>query len=156
MLFKRSSRETPGLDTTSTADISFMLLIFFLVTSSMDSQLGLHRHLPPAADNAAQELLVSRSDVLSVEMAADGALTADGAPIDLRQLPSRIETIVRQRGDSHLLSLTVDSAAPYHDYYSLQETIVGTYRRLGVRPRISEQPVIGLTGVHGADDVSSN
>ena len=36
MLIRRKSHETPGLNTTSTADISFMLLIFFLVTTSMD------------------------------------------------------------------------------------------------------------------------
>ena len=36
MLIRRKQHETPGLNTTSTADISFMLLIFFLVTTSMD------------------------------------------------------------------------------------------------------------------------
>ena len=37
----------PQLNTTSTADISFMLLILFLVTSSMDVDKGLSRPLPP-------------------------------------------------------------------------------------------------------------
>ena len=36
----------PGLNTTSTADISFMLLIFFLVTTSMDVDKGMVRQLP--------------------------------------------------------------------------------------------------------------
>ena len=116
-----------------------MLLIFFLVTSSMDSQMGLLRHLPPASDDAAQELLVSHSDVLSLALTADGTLMADGQVIDLSELPARIEAIVQQRGNTHLLSLTVDSTAPYRCYYDLQETIVRTYRGMGVSPRISEQ-----------------
>ena len=40
----------PQLNTTSTADISFMLLIFFLVTSSMDTDKGLTSQLPPPED----------------------------------------------------------------------------------------------------------
>ena len=47
MRFHRGQREIPELNTTSTADISFMLLVFFLVTSSMDSDKGLRRQLPP-------------------------------------------------------------------------------------------------------------
>ena len=43
MLIRRKQHETPGLNTTSTADISFMLLIFFLVTTSMDVDKGLLR-----------------------------------------------------------------------------------------------------------------
>ena len=46
MLIRRKQHETPGLNTTSTADISFMLLIFFLVTTSMDVDKGLLRQLP--------------------------------------------------------------------------------------------------------------
>ena len=47
-MFRRRYREQiPELNTSSTADISFMLLIFFLVTSSMDTDKGLLRQLPP-------------------------------------------------------------------------------------------------------------
>ena len=46
-MFKRKKHIVPSLNTTSTADISFILLIFFLVTSSMDIDKGLGRVLPP-------------------------------------------------------------------------------------------------------------
>ena len=39
-------RRVPGLNTTATADISFMLLVFFLVTTSIDTDKGLSRLLP--------------------------------------------------------------------------------------------------------------
>ena len=47
MLIRRKKHTVPTLDATSTADISFMLLTFFLVTTSMDSDKGLIRQLPP-------------------------------------------------------------------------------------------------------------
>jgi biopolymer transport protein ExbD len=45
----------PSLNTTSTADISFMLLIFFLVVSSMDIDKGLERLLPAIDNTELQE-----------------------------------------------------------------------------------------------------
>ena len=48
MNIRRQKHRVPALNTTSTADISFMLLIFFLVASSMDVDKGLSRQLPPA------------------------------------------------------------------------------------------------------------
>jgi len=138
MPLKRPQRELPGLDTTSTADISFMLLIFFLVTSSMDSQMGLPRRLPPATGSPQEELAVVRSNVLELTLQADGSVLADGSSVSLDELAPRIEALVRERGDQHILSLKADSLAPYESYYRLQEAIVATYRRLGVAPRISE------------------
>ena len=45
-------RKVPGLNASSTADISFILLIFFLVTTSMDTDRGLAVRLPnPPEDN---------------------------------------------------------------------------------------------------------
>ena len=37
----RKKRAVPGINSSSTADIAFMLLIFFLITTSMDTDRGL-------------------------------------------------------------------------------------------------------------------
>ena len=50
MFRKRYRQQIPELNTTSTADISFMLLIFFLVTSSMDTEKGLGTRRSRPAD----------------------------------------------------------------------------------------------------------
>ena len=68
MLFRRRHREVPELNTTSTADISFMLLVFFLVTSSMDADKGMGRMLPPVNDQQEQRD-ISRSDILQLSIA---------------------------------------------------------------------------------------
>ena len=43
-------RETPEINAGSMADISFLLLIFFLVTTTMDVDTGLQRRLPQIQD----------------------------------------------------------------------------------------------------------
>ena len=64
----KGKRKVPGINASSTADISFILLIFFLVTTSMDSDKGLARRLPPPPENEQQdaEIDVKERKVLKV------------------------------------------------------------------------------------------
>ena len=43
----KGKRKVPDINSSSTADIAFLLLIFFLITTSMDTDRGLARRLPP-------------------------------------------------------------------------------------------------------------
>ena len=43
----KGKRSTPEINSSSTADMAFLLLIFFLITTSMDTDRGLARRLPP-------------------------------------------------------------------------------------------------------------
>lgn len=45
------ARTRPDINASSTADIAFLLLIFFLVTTTMSVDSGIQRTLPPIADN---------------------------------------------------------------------------------------------------------
>jgi biopolymer transport protein ExbD len=51
----KSKRKVPGINASSTADISFILLIFFLVVTSMNSNFGLHVMLPNPPDEQSQD-----------------------------------------------------------------------------------------------------
>ena len=59
----KKKRKVPGLNASSTADISFILLIFFLITTSMDTDMGLARRLPqpPEDEEIKQELKIKDS-----------------------------------------------------------------------------------------------
>ena len=80
MLIRRNRNETPGLNTTSTADISFMLLIFFLVTTSMDVDKGLLRQLPSPEPQKKeqQESVVDKNSLMAIHLTA-GEQPADEA-----------------------------------------------------------------------------
>lgn len=72
----KKKRKMPGLNTSSTADISFMLLIFFLVTTSMDTDRGLARQLPPPPEENAEvkDIIVKERNILNVRMNSAGNL----------------------------------------------------------------------------------
>ena len=84
MFIRRKHRDVPELNTTSTADISFMLLVFFLVTSSMDSDKGLGRKLSALDDPAQQEVQeIHSSNVLQLRIDAADSLYCDSQPVTL-------------------------------------------------------------------------
>lgn len=64
----KTKKKVPGLNSSSMADISFLLLIFFLVTSSMDTDTGLARRLPPPPQDEQnlQEMEVQRRNLMVV------------------------------------------------------------------------------------------
>ena len=65
----KGKRKVPGLNQSSTADISFILLIFFLVTTSMDTDSGLSRRLPEWDPNAQeQEMKIKERNVMTVQV----------------------------------------------------------------------------------------
>lgn len=59
----KRNRKVPGINASSTADIAFMLLIFFLITTSMDTDRGLARRLPPPPENDQQKMTLSLRNV---------------------------------------------------------------------------------------------
>ena len=159
-MFGRKKREIPGLDTTSTADISFMLLIFFLVTSSMDTVKGLPRQLPVPEDEVQeQELVVKRRNVMELRLDSSGLLTCDGDTVSTAALTQRIEDFVVNASDDplkperserevnllgrcrvsdrHVLFVNVHPEARYDDYFRMQDAIVAAYTHL--RNELSRQ-----------------
>ena len=89
-MFGRRRRTLPQLNTTSTADISFMLLIFFLVTTSMDVDKGLSRRLPPPEKPREEETAVNKRDLMKLVITADNQLLIDDKPCEIKELSKRM------------------------------------------------------------------
>ena len=100
MLIKRRKRSVPSLNTTSTADISFMLLTFFLVTSSMDVDKELVRQLPPLdkEDEADEARAGSKGNTLSLRITAQNEVMLNAKPVAVEDIRRRIVDFVRMRG----------------------------------------------------------
>ena len=99
MLIRKRRHDIPGLNTTSTADISFMLLIFFLVTTSMDVDKGLRRQLPPAQqEKIEQESLVDKGKLMELKITEGNVLLLNGQPINMDELRIRTEEFITKVG----------------------------------------------------------
>ncbi len=82
------ARISPELNTGSMADISFLLLTFFLLTSSIDTDQGITRKLPPPLDpnNPPPDIDIKERNVLKVLVSKSNALLVQGRYIDIRDL----------------------------------------------------------------------
>ncbi len=80
------AREIPQLNTGSMADISFLLLTFFLLTSSIDTDMGIIRKLPPPPDPNQENVDVKKRNVFNVLVNKYDGLLVQGRPMDITQL----------------------------------------------------------------------
>ena len=102
MFRKRYRQQIPELNTTSTADISFMLLIFFLVTSSMDTDKGLLRQMAPPPQQEEQLTNINKDCVLQVELDAHDQLTCNGKVVTPTQLREEVRTMASVNREGHV------------------------------------------------------
>ena len=135
MRFQRRQREIPELNTTSTADISFMLLVFFLVTSSMDTDHGLGRQLAPMDKERQEQHDVNRSNVLQISIDDNDQLTCDGQPVTLEQLGEQaVSFLASRQTENYTIAVETGRHTSYNAYFEMQNSIVGAYRKLGIKP----------------------
>jgi biopolymer transport protein ExbD len=142
-MFKRRKRHSvPGLNTASTADISFMLLIFFLITTSMDSDKGLGRRLPPLDPEEQQEIEkdIDKDKVLTIHLMANNKLTINDKEARISpELRKTVKQFIVNAGPKHIIELQVDRDADYDSYFKLQNQLVKSYSELEDYPqRIQE------------------
>lgn len=78
----------------SMADIAFLLLIFFLVTTTMDVDTGIIRKLPPPLDPSADPPKVKDRNVLKVLVNKNDRLMVDGKPATVSNLADRAKTFL--------------------------------------------------------------
>lgn len=121
----------PGLNTTSTADISFMLLIFFLVTTSMDVDKGMVRVLPePEPEKQSQQTQVDSKTLMQLHLTAGGTLLVNEKPLPVEKLQQEVVLFVNRLETKHLISIDCDREARYDDYFRMQNIIAMAYSQV--------------------------
>ena len=86
MLKKRKRGGVQEINAGSMADIAFLLLIFFLVTTTMDTDAGILRLLPPIVPNDEQTDIVNQRDVYIVLINDADQLLVEGGPMEITDL----------------------------------------------------------------------
>ena len=140
-------KKTPAINSSSTADIAFLLLCYFLMTTTMGSQTGLSRRLPPMPTEEQQQenQKVNRRNIITVKINSQDRIFAGGEPIDISMLKDKIhEFLTNPRNDENLpervmtdiegfgqypvskgvISLQNDRGTSYRQYIAVQNELV--------------------------------
>jgi biopolymer transport protein ExbD len=99
----------PEIPLVSTADVSFLLLIFFLSTTIFATQRGISLELPRPGE---PPLVLPAGKTSRAVVAADESVTLDGVAVRMESLGGALRMKLRDAPDL-LLVLTVDPRAPY-------------------------------------------
>ena len=117
-----------------------MLLVFFLVTSSMDTDQGLGRQLSPMDQQQQEQRDINRSNVLQISIDDDDLVTCDGKQVTPGELQQQVESFLASRQtDNYAIAVETGRKTSYNAYFEMQNSIVAAYRHLDIKPmRIME------------------
>lgn len=122
---KKHAKAGVEIPTSSLADIVFLLLIFFLVTTSMNPARGLGMTLPEAGE----QVEIQKTNVLNVFVNAQGAILVGGNETSLENLQMKIEEervkYKEARGDTMelIISLQTHKDANYRNMIDVLDEI---------------------------------
>lgn len=123
----------------SMADIAFLLLIFFLVTTTIDVDKGVLVKLPPWSEEEPETLTLNKRNVFSVLVNADNALLVRGEPSDVGDLRERAKEFIRnpenrpdlaEKPEKAIISLRNDRGTKYNTYLEVYNELKAAYREL--------------------------
>lgn len=154
-------RKVPGINGSSSADIAFMLLLFFLLTTSMDTDMGLARRLPPPPDKEQvdKEFDIKKRNMLVVLISSTNQVLCGDEYVDVKQVRAKAKEFIANVNDdpslpekeevdvpffgkmmvtkSHIISLKNDRGTQYQAYINVQNELAAAYNEL--RDEVAKQ-----------------
>ena len=138
-------KKTPEINASSTADIAFLLLTFFLMTTTMDVDSGLFRRLPPmpppdqviappVAKRNILQVLVNKNDLLAVNGELMQIENLILNPQNREDLPSKVVKEIPFFGQAEvsrgIISLQSDRGTSYKMYIAVQDELTAAYNEI--------------------------
>ncbi len=123
----------------SMADIAFLLLIFFLVTTTMDQDKGLLVKLPPWSTEAPKITKLKTRNVFSVLVNANDELLVRGEPVDINILREKAKEFIKnplklenmsESPKKAIVSLKNDRGTHYAKYLAVYNELKAAYNEL--------------------------
>jgi biopolymer transport protein ExbD len=139
----------PEVNAGSMADIAFLLLIFFLVTTTIETDAGLDRMLPPMEPPDEEQVVIKQKNIFTVNINKSGQLLVEEELTNLKDLRKKAMTFLDNGGDGTcnycrgrkdasssdnptkaIISLKNDRETKYATYITVQNELVGAYNEL--------------------------
>jgi len=144
----------PEVSAGSMADIAFLLLIFFLVTTTIETDAGLDRMLPPWEPPTETPPIIKQKNIFTVNINRNGQLLVEDEIVDIKNLRSKAMAFLDNGGapsgsadycnyckgardasssdnpSKAIISLKNDRETEYSTYITVQNELVGAYNDL--------------------------
>lgn len=144
-----AKREIPEINAGSMADIAFLLLIFFLVTTTMDVDKGLQRQLPIPEENPENQPKIPKRNIFEVIVNANNDLLVEGEYLEITELRAAAKDFIDNNGSGDcsycnglqstslsdkpteaIISISNDRGTTYETYVTVQNELAAAYREL--------------------------
>ncbi len=136
---RRSKREDAETPTSSMADIAFLLLIFFLVTTTINVDTGIGMTLPPKLEEEQEPPPVIERNLLNVLVNSRGDVLIDDRMSSVGQIREEVKAHVLNYGEDPdysespsdaVISLKTDQQTTYRIYIDVLDEIQMAYREI--------------------------
>lgn len=146
-----AKRALPEINAGSMADIAFLLLIFFLVTTTMDVDSGINRKLPPYQPDIETDPPppIKKKNIFTVLVNSNDQLLVEDEYMDIRDLRDAAKRFIDNNGDGScqhcqgrqssessdnpgkaVISLQNDRGTSYKMFISVQNELAAAYNEL--------------------------
>ncbi len=142
-----AKRAAPEVNAGSMADIAFLLLIFFLVTTTIETDAGLNRKLPPIEET--EPPIIKQKNIFTVLLNGKDELLVEDELMELKDLRAAAKEFLDNGGDGScdyckgkkdsessdnpdkaIISLKNERETTYKAYISVQNELVAAYNEL--------------------------
>ena len=133
-------RGLPEINAGSMADIAFLLLIFFLVTTTMDQDTGINRKLPPMPDSEQETPPeINAKNIYVVLINSNNQLLVEGEIMQISNLKAGAKQFINNNGmdprssdnpEKAIISLQNDRGTEYKTYIRVQNELAAAYTEL--------------------------
>ncbi len=135
MRYLQRERNTE-VNTGSMADIAFLLLIFFLVTTTIETDKGIMMKLP---NKITEEVPLNKRNVFDILINSDNEILAEDERIELPQLKQKAKAFIDNKGRNEfssdsptkaVISIKTDRGTTYATYLSVLDELKLSYNEL--------------------------
>ena len=137
-MLKKRTRDDAEIPMSSLADIAFLLLVFFLVVTTIDVDTGIGPILPPIPDDI-EPPPVRERNLMNILVNAQGMVLINEQPAAIANVRDQVKRFIDNHGadpelsespDDAIVSIKTDRRTPYNVYIDMLDEVMGAYEEL--------------------------